>query len=335
MPQYRVFGLTVTSELPLPELPSSRQGGAACTIEVAPPDGISRHEWFHRWRLHGRCHLEFARTASGYLLRFPGLVDAGVTASGDRISWRPHPGVPVPTVRHLLIDQVLPLALSRMDRLVLHASAVHVPQAGAVAFAGRSGRGKSTIAAALGRTGWPILTDDCLVLMAGAGGFRVMPGYPGVRVWADAASALDLGDRCDQPVAHYTTKRRVHSRALAFRDAPSRLRALFVLGGRYTGGPPIRVTRLGGRAGFFALTPFINLLDIQDRRHLARAFAAAADLAGHVPVYRLRIRHEPRAFDDVVAALTAALPVPAGCQESHGCQLPTSNSQLPCSPEET
>ena len=91
-------------------------------------------------------------------------------------------------MRHLLLDQVMPLVLSR-DRLVLHASAVATP-AGAAAFIGFTGAGKSTLAASLSAAGFPILSDDCLVIERDGRGFLARPFYPGARLWPDSVHAV-------------------------------------------------------------------------------------------------------------------------------------------------
>ena len=49
------------------------------------------------------------------------------------------PGIPEVTVRHLFLDQVIPLVLSRREPIVLHASAVQTAHS-VIAFAGKSGQ---------------------------------------------------------------------------------------------------------------------------------------------------------------------------------------------------
>ena len=60
----------------------------------------------------------------------------------------------------------------------------------ACAFVGRSGAGKSTMAAAMAAIGGgEIISDDCLVLHPRAGAWWAMPSGAGVRLWP---STLDL-----------------------------------------------------------------------------------------------------------------------------------------------
>ena len=102
---------------------------------------------FQQWTFpDGRPWTSFHRDRDGYLLQFPALADFEVSANGRQVTGWAMPGVAPATVHHLFTNQVQPLALSRQGKLVLHASAVAVGDI-ALAFAGESGRGKSTLAA--------------------------------------------------------------------------------------------------------------------------------------------------------------------------------------------
>jgi hypothetical protein len=60
-----------------------------------------------------------------------------------------------------------------------------------VAFAGPSGRGKSTLAAAFCRAGFPLVSDDVLVVTPREGDFPLAwPSYPQIKLWQDAAERL-------------------------------------------------------------------------------------------------------------------------------------------------
>jgi hypothetical protein len=299
--------LTVGSDIPLPQLRRSTRRGVQCRIELAPAAvGAEDLEPFHVWRVRGRPWLSCARDPSGYVLRFPGLADFGVAAEGERIWCRPGPRLPPSTLHHLLLDQVLPLAIGRAGRLVLHASAVHVPGVGAVAFAGTTGRGKSSLAAALARRGCPVITDDCLVLDDGTAGPTAAPGYPGLRLWRDMARTL--GPRRAPPherVAHYSAKKRVGAALVPFRSRPSRLKALFVLARRAHLSVAARASPLSPRERFVAIVPFTFLLDIDDRGQLSRTFAQLTSVVTAVPVMRLQVCDDRRALGDIADSVVA------------------------------
>jgi serine kinase of HPr protein (carbohydrate metabolism regulator) len=89
------------------------------------------------------------------------------------------------TVEHLYLNQVLPLALSRQGKLVLHGSAVDIGGQG-VAFLGESGRGKSTLAASFATEGTRFLTDDGLLLEWVGECCMIIPSHPSIRLWQTA-----------------------------------------------------------------------------------------------------------------------------------------------------
>ena len=147
------------------------------TIQDAP---------FHQWSFpDGTLWTQFYRQGGGYLLRFPDLADFEVSADGATVLGFPAPGVTSPTVEHLYLNQVLPLALSRQGKLVLHGSAVDIGGQG-VAFLGESGRGKSTLAASFATEGTRFLTDDGLLLEWVDGHCMIVPSHPSIRLWEDS-----------------------------------------------------------------------------------------------------------------------------------------------------
>ena len=81
------------------------------------------------------------------------------------------------------------IVLHQREALALHASAVAI-EGQAVAFAGASGVGKSTIASALALRGYPLLADDVCRIESMEDGPRVAPGPPRLRLWPDMAKAL-------------------------------------------------------------------------------------------------------------------------------------------------
>ena len=285
---YRVCGVRLRSAVALPELRRLAGRRADCTVDViraAPRRGGV--VWVHRWRSRALgTWLRIGRIDRGYLLRFPDLADFEVSESGQRIVACAPRALPAATLRHLLLDQVLPLALGRMGRMAIHASAVHVPGLGAVAFAGGPGSGKSTLAAALARAGCAVLSDDCLVIAVRSGGVWAIPSYAGVRLWPDAASRLGYRGRL---VAHYTDKVRVAAGGLPSGDRPARLRALFFLSAPSSGIRAVSVAARRPLEAFIGLTQSTYLLDIEERTGLIRLFNQLGALSERVPMAALRL----------------------------------------------
>jgi hypothetical protein len=316
---YQLHGVNVASAIALPGVRrSSHQGPPRVSIELGAAPGGESLNAFHNWRVPGRRSrpwLSIGRVADGYQLRFPDLADFEVSTAGDRITCRPVAPLAASTLRHLLLDQVLPLALSRSGRLVLHASAVHIPRLGSVAFVGPTGCGKSTLAAALGLRGCQVVTDDCLVVdhsekSRETPGSMAVPGYPGLRLWRDSARGLGLERDAAANVAHYTAKRRLMTAAVKFRTSPSPICALFVLGRRRRPAEPARTRALGSRDRFMSLAPYTYVMDIEDRRQLSQMFRSLATLAAYVPIVRLSVPDSRRRVletAEVVMGLTRRL----------------------------
>src|SRR5262245_55213819 len=209
MPVYRIGPMALRSRVVFPELQLSNAAvRQAWTFRLTTrPLTSARVSWFHGWTFpDGRRWLTIGRASGGYLLRFSRVGSFLVDPARRTILGSSRRTVPLKTMRHLLLDQVIPMVLGA-DHLVVHASAV-IGEHGAVAFVGPSGSGKSTVAAALARQGYSLVTDDCLVVDLKRRPAHVIPTYAGLRLWPDAMRALFPGPRPrrGEEVAHYSAK---------------------------------------------------------------------------------------------------------------------------------
>jgi hypothetical protein len=307
---YCVSGLTLASNIPLPELNSATNFGVDFKFNLLPsaPFSPEKLEWFHQWHVEGveeedekQPWVCFARKDEGYLLRFPSHGDFLISRDVSEILCRPLPDIPEVTLRHLLLDQVIPLVLSRRELLVLHASAV-MTERGVIAFAGKSGRGKSTMALAFAKQGHALITDDCLALRIEEGKWMALPSYPGVRLWESSAEELVPGDASTCYVAHYTSKRRIiDADGLEFLTRPEPIGGLFVLGDEQ---PKICIENLTATRGFMAWAEFAYNLDVRDTNFLREHFEALGKVTATIPAYAL---HYPREFSSLPAVREAIL----------------------------
>lgn len=297
---YRVHGLLLASDLPLPELPTEPEAPGLRPPDVRicravaplPPPGRQVMSWALPG---GEEWLSCAAADGGYLLRFPGLAEVFVDVAGTRILVSAESEPPGDTLRHLLLDQVLPLVLNLRGQEALHATAVLAP-GGVCAFTGPAGAGKSTLAASFLEAGHPVVSDDCLALTAEAGGILAWPAYPGVRLWEDAVATLGVTGGRHGAVAHYTSKRRLapDRRGPRFPAGPQPLARVYALvrpegAAVATGTAPPRPERLRGREALMELVRNTFRLDIGDGAMLARQLHFLAGVAERVPVARLRL----------------------------------------------
>jgi len=248
---------------------------------------------FHTWSFpDGTLWTEFHRADGGYLLRFPELADFQVDADARTVTCLPVPEVSEGTTQHLYLNQVLPLVLSKLGKLVFHASAVALSD-GAVVFAGESGRGKSTLAASFAVSGFPFLTDDGLVLESTVEGYQILPSHPSIRLWADSEEAL-IGPGVETaPALPFTSKSRfLAGDAVRFCDQPRRLRRVYFLGDGSAAAP--RFERLSAAEALVEWVKHSFLLDVEERPRLASHFDQVAQLANQPIHYRLDF---PRRFE--------------------------------------
>lgn len=280
MNTYLMSDLVVESTVELPELPRATSA-AECRFELLPPAELEGTcDWYQQWPTPqtGAPWLQMARSERGYLLRFPEFADFSLTADAFAISCTPRPDIPVGTIRHLLLNQVLPLVLSHRGRVVLHASCVERGGVG-FAFAGESGRGKSTLAASFAQNGATLVTDDCLVVRRqDDGSVFAVPSYSGVRLWESSATALFSKTADAQCVAHYTDKLRIaDTERLAFRTEPVPLRRIYFITAQ-DGQSDVRISALPPQSVFTSILRCGFILDLKNEGALRRQFEAVAAL---------------------------------------------------------
>jgi len=210
------------------------------------------------------------------------------------------------TLRHLVLDQALPLVLAARGCLVVHASAV-TDGTRAFVIAGTAGAGKSTLAALLARTGLKVLADDGVVIERVGGRVVAVPSYPGLRLYSDSAIAAHLVIEDGTDVAEYSRKLRFFASRRA-EDAVESipLSAIYVLH------PSV------GRASIQALSPRDAAIAVLAQSYRLdpgdpRALVAELDriIAIAPPAWRLSYPRDLLRAPEVVSALlshAASLP---------------------------
>ena len=306
MAVHRVSGLRLSADIPLPELPRVRDARAAdCRFRLlAPrPRPSAPKAWLYRWREEeGTSWISLGRIRDGYLVRFAKVADFLLSRDASTIGCRAAPNVTTLTIRHLLLDQVIPMVLGHRGHLAIHASAV-VSAGGVLAFAGKAGWGKSTLCASLERSGRPALADDCVVIEERRGRMVAVPSYPGLRLWPDTARALGHQRHGGQAVADHSDKRRIGPRQRrSRRSGAAPLSAIYVLA------PPgaakaVHISRLVPRDAVGRLLAHTHRLDVTDRARLTAELDALGRLAGRVPVFELDFPRDLRLLSKLRAAV--------------------------------
>jgi hypothetical protein len=181
---YRVHGLTLRCEFPLPELArrevafsgpadvSVRAGPLPVTENLVPTSVPYLH-------LHADAAMFTFDDTGHYSVRDGSDVVVDAKPDADPALLRLH-----------IFASIMGMICHQRGLLVLHASAVAFGNT-AVAFTGPPGAGKSTIAAHCLAAGGRLVADDVLVLSFDEqGGVLAHPGMPNVKLWRDALTSL-------------------------------------------------------------------------------------------------------------------------------------------------
>lgn len=273
----------------------------ACEAGLPQPEGGPLFEdrfgdgevWFSSWK-----------AGDGYVIRFPEECSFYIQPSGMRIDCDPADEIAESTVAHLILDHAIPRLLSLTPGFVVfHASAVEV-DGRVLAVLGQSGQGKSTLAASFAAEGYPLLTDDCLVVRwdERARQWLAQPSYQSVRLWPDSVSALGIPDSELREFAGYSSKKRT-GREVDFRFASqgAPLEACFVLPqpGEAEHHGAVALGSLAVNEAFLALAGAVFRVDPEDAGVNRREFEVLTSLTDSVRFWSLRYEREYRRLPEV------------------------------------
>ena len=274
---YTAYGLHVRSELELPYFDAAPTGAGEPDVtvrcEAVPKTLPESVRTFGLWQA----------APDDFLLHLPDSVRYRVTG-GREISVERLHGADDDLVATLLSGTVWTCLLQQRGLLTLHASAVRT-DAGAIAFLGPSGSGKSTLAAALAARGHVVLADDVAAIRDDADGLPLLvPGFPFLRLWADALKRLQA-----RPALLRRVRAELEKYLLPvsrFSARPDALRAAYIL--TAGNGATIKLHALRSAAALVCLrrnTHRFKLVNVfgQQRAH----FETTARIARDVPVVRV------------------------------------------------
>ncbi|MBZ9987463.1 serine kinase [Mesorhizobium sp. BH1-1-5] len=294
---YKAYGLIVSSDVALPELEPAATATPDLEIAVGPvdfPDGASQ----------GATAFRFEPTRQYLLWQAVGTF---MISDGRRIDVDPAPGIDDPLLAFPLLGPVMALALHQRGLLVLHASAIAV-SGESVIFMGDKGAGKSTTAGAMIRAGHRLLTDDVVALdLSDPNRPMILPGFPQLKLAADAAGAIRLDQAEVRPQVHPQIDKAQHRLRDGFAGEAVPVSRIYVLerGGRAA------ISPLTGAAALPAIIKFSYVTRF-GRQALPGDLAAAhlsqcAQVAGRVGVSRLEVPTGLTRIDEAVAAIETDL----------------------------
>ncbi len=290
MHHYSIFGGTLHSTVPIPELRAGGDRPDWTLTTGAEPSPMPDATPLGELEIMAGCRVRLSRHAAGFRLHYDDTGSYDVARDGRRIVWYPGANPNAEAVRADITGRVLTTALHAAGLLCLHGSAVALPE-GVVAFLAPKFHGKSTLALALARAGGRLVTDDILPVNP-TPPIRAIPGVHQVKLWDDSADHFGLATRARAS----TEKHLLHDfddDHLMFEEAP--LAAIYLLAPLAPeeheslpgGAERVRLSSVTAALALVrhgALGALLGGLDAQD------AFDRAASVAATVPVYQLRVQ---------------------------------------------
>ena len=259
--------------------------------------------WDQAWdNRRGQPMLQIVREGERHRLRMPGLSDFLIHAKAGTLEIEQCRELDADTLEHLLVDQALPRLLAERGARVLHAGVSVIGESG-ILFLGDSGWGKSTLTALLQQRGYPLLSDDCIILEHRDDALIATPTYPSLRLYEDSIAQTDHRLRTSTQVAFYNTKRRLALTAEP--DVSIPVRAAYVLNDP---GQPVSRPRITPIAPAPACIEFVRhslRLEYVLRVHRIQHTRQAAAVASCLPCFTLAYPRDFASSDQLLDTLLA------------------------------
>lgn len=180
---YHIFGLNIASDIDLPATPLAEKLPPAPDVRIeygAAPQHLEAP------RQKG---VRYEAAPGEFLLRVDNVARYFVQ-KGNTITIQPEADAPQELVLLFLMGSAIGALLHQRNVLVLHAGAIEAGGHGII-FSGLSGVGKSTLAAGFHQRGYAFLADDVCAVSILEGKACIIPGFPRLKLWADALKKLE------------------------------------------------------------------------------------------------------------------------------------------------
>lgn len=303
---YSLYGLRVQADVYIEGLVAAK-GGAPADVRLCFqefPSWAQELELLNEHLLYSSPYLDSenrpnlrvwaVRSGTYFFLQYSDGVEFLVDATGSTV-WGNQPGGgSFDTLCMFLLGPVLGFVLQLRGFTSLHASSVVIGDS-VVAFLGDCGAGKSTLAAAFAERGYPIVSDDVLVLRQSAGKFLVQHGYPRVRLWPASAQML-YGTEESLPKLAPTSDKRVlklSSRSGRFETESKPLAAIYILRDRVADERAPFTESVELRDGLLHLVANTYTYYLQDSARRARDFAFLGTVASRITLRTLTAHTDP------------------------------------------
>jgi hypothetical protein len=239
---YSAYGLTLESELPLPDLVSG-----SGTVDVSIRVSDTSTNCLPAQGAGIRC---LGASADNVRLIWDSVGELNVQ-NGSRITIRPCRDAEEDALRLFLVGAGFGTLLHQRGVLVLHGSGV-VVNGQAIGILGGKGWGKSTTAMALHQRGHALISDELLAIQWPSGAPpQILPGSSRIKLWSDALSSVGGDPTSATPVRPGVTKYFVSGPEMAREEYP--LRRLYLLGA----GDQLALKPVSPSEAFFGVVPHL------------------------------------------------------------------------------
>jgi hypothetical protein len=268
---YLAYGLYIKSEIPLPELVSV-PGNGEVYIHLdhqgnIPSAVAGNHDLFINIDLEES--ILYDRDAALFVIRHGREIIVTPVTDDERL------------ISLYLIGTIMSILLYQRGLFILHGSAIAFHDS-AVVFVGKSGWGKSTMAAALHAKGHRIITDDVVAAKIEGDVVTLFPGYPQLKLFPKVAEVLGH-NKSDLLFLHPELNKGGFRVAEEFSQTALPIKQIYML----AQGDSIGIEPLSPRSAFVELMRH-SLPTRWYQTHNAAQFQQCTSIVKHIPIYQLQ-----------------------------------------------
>lgn len=289
---YQAFGLSIASEIELPELP---------TFETADPDlTIAFGEAPDRLTNPIAENVLVQSAPNEFLLTYDGVANYYAT-NGNKITIQADKEADHEKIKLFLMGTVLTALLHQRQLWPIHASGIEV-EGKCIAFSGISGAGKSTTASQFAKRGYKVLADDvCAVTIDEHGVPVVQSGYPQLRLWKDSLNMLEVDHNDLTPVRNELMKFG-YPIDDNFKPEPIPLKRIYMLQRHNKEG--VEITDLKGAQKFQRMIRSTHKADLtKGQGNQKLQFQVCGDAAKHIDIRVVKHSYNQKDVDDFIDQL--------------------------------
>ena len=310
--QYLSCGLTIASEIAIPGLPSASPAKSPDLVvsvrdraSASAPRGVEHIRYVSPERADdGSAQLTvWSDSAGAHRFRYHDATEFAIDREARRVEVHWELPLTDADAAVYLLGPVLGFVLRLRGSVPLHASAVMIGES-AVAFVGDAWTGKSTTAAAFASLGYAVLSDDLLPIAEANGTILAYPSHPRLTMWPDSVKALFAGaEDLPQLTPTYDKRYLDLQGGSRFQSTPVPLEVIYVLGGRASDVPKLRVDMLRPQAALLALAGNTYGNYLLDAAMRAVEFDLLSRVVERVPVRQVTLVHDIAQLRDACRGL--------------------------------